>query len=87
VTKLTTAGVGILFLAGVWLTVAPFALRYQPHGHAWSAATRDDVITGAAVAAVAFAGFFTVLGATARDLYSRGAARGRAPVPEAEAAG
>ena len=54
------AGLVLLALAGVWLVAAPFLLGYhgagdQRRGAAWTAATRVDVSTGAAITAVAVA--------------------------------
>ena len=54
------AGLLLLALAGAWLVAAPFLLGYrgagdQRRGAAWTAATRVDVSTGAAITAVAVA--------------------------------
>ena len=54
----------ILFLAGGWLIVAPFALGYQPYGADWASQTTNNVATGipvAVVALVAFSFFFAGL--------------------------
>lgn len=53
-------GLVLLALAGAWLVAAPFLLGAhgpgdQRRGAAWTAATRVDVSTGAAVTAVAVA--------------------------------
>src|SRR5437868_14807737 len=57
----------IIFLAGGWLTLAPFALGYQPYGASWDSQTTNDFVTGipvAVVALVSFAFFFlSLLGA------------------------
>ena len=57
----------IIFLAGGWLILAPFALGYQPYGAAWVSQTTNDFATGipvAVVALVSFAFFFlSLLGA------------------------
>jgi len=57
----------LLFLAGGWLILAPFALGYQPYGADWVNQTTNDFATGipvAVVALVAFAFFFaSMLGA------------------------
>jgi hypothetical protein len=60
-------GLGLLALLGAWLTAAPFLLGYhgpgdQRRGAAWTAATRVDVSSGAAITAVAVA---ALLGYTA----------------------
>ena len=70
---MSRTGSGVLafiFLAGLWLVVAPFALRFQ-HAHAgWAGATRADVITGAVLALAAFAGMFGVLAGRVREMYA-----------------
>ncbi len=70
---MSRTGSGVLafiFLAGLWLVVAPFALRFQ-HAHAgWTGATRADVITGAILALAAFAGMFGILAGRVREMYS-----------------
>jgi hypothetical protein len=57
----------IIFLAGGWLILAPFALGYQPNGADWVSQTTNDFATGipvAVVALVSFAFFFlSLLGA------------------------
>jgi cytochrome c oxidase assembly factor CtaG len=66
-------GSGVLvfiFLAGLWLVAAPFALRFQ-HAHAgWAGATRADVITGGMLAVAALAGMFGVLAGRVREMYA-----------------
>ncbi len=47
----------ILFLAGGWLILAPFALGYQPYGADWVSQTTNDFATGISVAVVALVGF------------------------------
>jgi hypothetical protein len=54
----------IIFLAGGWLILAPFALGYQAYGADWVSQTINDFATGipvAVVALVAFAFFFAAL--------------------------
>lgn len=54
----------IIFLAGGWLILAPFALGYQPYGADWVSQTTNDFATGISVAVVAlvsFAFFFRAL--------------------------
>jgi hypothetical protein len=54
----------IIFLAGGWLILAPFALGYQPYGAAWVSQTTNDFVVGicvAVVALIAFALFFASL--------------------------
>ena len=64
------AGVVAIFALGVWLAAAPFALRYQPAGAAWTGTTRMDVIIGGTLAAVGFIGTFGVLAGRVRELYA-----------------
>jgi hypothetical protein len=56
-------GLALLTLLGGWLIAAPFALGDQPRGAAWTAATRTDVATGAALAGVALLGLLGYLAA------------------------
>lgn len=70
-TRLGIAAIALLFIAGIALVAAPFALGTQPPEDAWTTATRDDVIVGAAVTATAFLGFFTTLAGHVADLYTR----------------
>ena len=54
----------ILFLAGGWLILAPFALGYQPYGATWVSQTTNSFAMGipvAVVALIAFALFFSSL--------------------------
>ncbi len=54
----------LIFLAGGWLMLAPFALGYQPYGADWVSQTTNDFATGipvAVVALIAFALFFASL--------------------------
>ncbi len=56
-------GLALVALLGGWLVAAPFVLGDQPRGAAWTAATRTDVATGAAVAGVAVLGLLGYLAA------------------------
>lgn len=47
----------IIFLAGGWLILAPFALQYQPSGADWASQTTNDFVVGICVAVVALATF------------------------------
>jgi hypothetical protein len=54
----------IIFLAGGWLILAPFALGYQPYGADWVSQTTNSFVMGICVAVVAlisFALFFSSL--------------------------
>jgi len=76
VRRIGLAGIALIFAAGVWLCVAPWATGQQPRGGAWTTATRNDVWIGAALAVAGFAGFFTTLAGRIRELY-RDAERAR----------
>jgi uncharacterized membrane protein len=56
-------GLALLALLGGWLIAAPFVLGDQLRGTAWTAATRTDVATGAALAGVALLGLLGYLAA------------------------
>ncbi len=47
----------VIFLAGGWLILAPFALGYQPYGADWVSQTTNDFALGIPVAVVALASF------------------------------
>ncbi|MGZ3618077.1 MAG: hypothetical protein ACXWOL_15210 [Ktedonobacteraceae bacterium] len=47
----------IIFLAGGWLILAPFALGYQPYGTDWVSQTTNSFIMGICVAVVALVAF------------------------------
>jgi hypothetical protein len=70
VTRIGTAGVALVFAAGLWLVAAPFALGYQPAGAGWTGATRTDVIAGGLLAVAGFAGIFAVIAGRVSELYA-----------------
>jgi hypothetical protein len=47
----------IIFLAGGWLILAPFALGYQPYGTDWASQTTNSFVVGICVAVVALVAF------------------------------
>ncbi len=47
----------IIFLAGGWLILAPFALGYQPYGADWVSQTTNSFVMGICVAVVALISF------------------------------
>ena len=47
----------IIFLAGGWLILAPFALGYQPYGADWISQTTNSFVMGICVAVVALVAF------------------------------
>ena len=56
-------GLALIALLGGWLVAAPFVLGDQARGAAWTAATRADVVTGAAIGGIAVLGLFGYLAA------------------------
>ena len=76
----------IIFLAGGWLVLAPFALGYQPYGADWVSQTTNDFATGIPVAVVALLScaffFLSLLGAlrAAGILAARQRRQAQAPV-------
>ena len=56
----------VIFLAGGWLILAPFALGYQLYGADWVSQTTNDFVVGIPVAVVALISFalffFSLLG-------------------------
>ena len=47
----------IIFLAGGWLILAPFALGYQPYGAGWVSETTNSFVMGICIAVVALVAF------------------------------
>jgi len=47
----------IIFLAGGWLILAPFALGYQPYGADWVSQTTNSFVIGICVALAALVAF------------------------------
>ena len=47
----------VIYLAGGWLILAPFALGYQPYGADWVSQTTNDFVVGICVAVVALVSF------------------------------
>lgn len=80
VSRIGTAGVALVFAAGLWLVAAPFALTYQPAGAGWTGATRTDVIAGGLLAVAGFAGIFAVIAGRVSELYAD--PRSAAPLAE-----
>ncbi len=87
----------ILFLAGGWLILAPFALGYQPYGADWVSQTTNSFVMGiciAVVALVAFVLFFSSLLGSLRvagvitaptRVVAQATAPYQAPMPQASA--
>lgn len=60
----------LLLLAGVWITIAPFALSIQPAGAHWLHSTIDDVATGGVLIVVSLIGIVLHAALGTRDLVS-----------------
>ncbi|MQA94011.1 MAG: hypothetical protein GEV11_04960 [Streptosporangiales bacterium] len=76
--KLGVTALAVLFLGGLWLIAAPFAVGYQPLGGGWVTATRNDLWVGALVSGISFAGLVVYAADALRELAARGRhARGR----------
>lgn len=70
VSRAATAGLVLVAAAGAWLVVAPFALRFQPHGTRWVAATRIDVGVGAVLLMAGVAGLLIMVSGRVSELYA-----------------
>ncbi|MEV0597291.1 hypothetical protein [Nonomuraea cavernae] len=71
--KVGVTALFLLFLAGLWLVVAPFAVGYQPRGAAYADATVNDLWMGGLLAG----GSFVVLVAYAADALREITGRGK----------
>jgi len=58
----------LLFLTGIWLVMAPFAMTTQPSGQPWIASTINTVTLGAIVMALSLVGILAYLALALRDL-------------------
>ena len=58
----------LLFLAGIWLTISPFAMTTQPSGAHWIASTINSVTIGAVMMVVSLLGILGYLLLALRDL-------------------
>jgi hypothetical protein len=70
VNRAGVAGVVAVFLAGLWLVAAPFAVGYQLPGAGWTGTTKTDVIVGGLLAAAGFAGIIGVIAGRVGELYA-----------------
>ncbi len=76
----------LIFLAGGWLILAPFALGYQPYGADWVNQTTADFATGIPVAVVALVGFAFFFASLLGALRAAGVLAARKPLEQAQAA-
>lgn len=58
----------LFFLAGIWLTISPFAMTTQPSGAHWTASTINAVTIGAVMMVVSLLGILGYLFFALRDL-------------------
>jgi hypothetical protein len=70
--KLGVSALVLLFLAGLWLVAAPFAVGYQPRGAAFADATVNDLWVGGGLAGVSFVALVVYAADALRDLTGRG---------------
>ncbi|MGR6913296.1 hypothetical protein ACU635_03465 [[Actinomadura] parvosata] len=70
--KLGIGALIVLFLAGLWLVAAPFAVGYQPRGASYVDATVNDLWLGGGIAALSFVALVVYAADALRDLARRG---------------
>ncbi|HEX9131146.1 MAG TPA: hypothetical protein VF844_02515 [Ktedonobacteraceae bacterium] len=58
----------LFFLAGIWLTISPFAMTTQPSGAHWIASTINNVTIGAIMMVVPLLGILGYMLLALRDL-------------------
>ena len=58
----------LFFLAGIWLTISPFAMTTQPSGAHWIASTINNVTIGTVMTVVSLLGILGYLVLALRDL-------------------
>lgn len=58
----------LIFIAGIWLCVSPFAMQTQAAGEAWTAATINNVGAGGLLIAVSLLGVLIHTGLALRQL-------------------
>ena len=68
----------VMFLAGLWLMVAPFLVGYQARGGDWSNGTLNEFAVGGGLAVLALATIVWVVAGTLHEL-SRRVGATRAP--------
>jgi hypothetical protein len=58
----------LFFLAGIWLTISPFAMTTQPSGSHWIASTVNNVTIGAIMMVVSLLGILGYMLFALRDM-------------------
>ncbi|MFI6741454.1 hypothetical protein ACIBI9_51790 [Nonomuraea sp. NPDC050451] len=69
--KLGVSALVLLFLGGLWLVAAPFAVGYQARGAAYVDATVNDLWLGGSIAAVSFVSLVIYAADALRELAHR----------------
>ncbi|MBV9453214.1 MAG: hypothetical protein JOZ19_03705 [Rubrobacter sp.] len=67
----------LMFVAGIWLFLAPFIMEYQRVGEDWIDATRNDMWTGSVLMAISALAFFLFTAFALRDAAARADERRR----------
>ncbi len=75
----------LMFVAGVWLFLAPFIVEYQKVGQDWIDATRNDLWTGGVLIAVSVLTLVLFLAFALRDIISKKAALNASETEQTEA--
>jgi hypothetical protein len=70
--KLGVSALVLLFLGGLWLVAAPFAVGYQPRGTTYVDATINDLWLGGAIAGLSFVALVVYAADALRELAHRG---------------
>lgn len=71
----------LFFLAGIWLTMSPFAMTTQPSGMHWTASTINNVTIGTLMMVVSLLGILGYMGFALRDLIREVQAKQEAEQP------
>ncbi|MEU6790734.1 hypothetical protein ABZ907_03470 [Nonomuraea wenchangensis] len=70
--KLGVGALVVLFLGGLWLVAAPFAVGYQPRGAEYADATVNDLWVGGGLIGIAFVALVIYAADALRELARRG---------------
>ncbi|MFB4276102.1 MULTISPECIES: hypothetical protein [unclassified Nonomuraea] len=70
--KVGVSALVLLFLGGLWLVAAPFAVGYQPRGGAYVDATVNDLWVGGGLAGLSFVALVIYAADALRELARRG---------------
>ncbi|MEV4111386.1 hypothetical protein [Nonomuraea sp. NPDC049695] len=70
--KLGVSALVLLFLGGLWLVAAPFAVGYQGRGAPYVDATINDLWLGGALAGISFVSLVIYAADALRELARRG---------------